>query len=201
MAPARESRDAHRSRGRGLSSDSARALRRAALGRPPRTPCSAPRRPRHRRPPARLPAERPRPVAGRRAGCSAGSVPSPRSLSPARRCGRRARPRARARGGRARTPFPTSRLRRRGTSRAPYEVDRHGYALEAEALAQLVLDPVAIVARDEPRIVDEDAEARRSRVDLRGVEQIQAPTVARRRLAAGTQILERAGQLGGGDAR
>src|SRR5207237_140753 len=88
------------------------------------------------------------------------------------------------RGGRARTPFPTSRLRRRGTSRAPYEVDRHGYALQAEALAQLVLDPVAIVARDEPRIVDEDSEARWPRVDLRGVEQIQAPAVARRRLAA-----------------
>ena len=36
-------------------------------------------------------------------------------------------------------------------------------AFEAEPLAQLVLDPVAVVARDEARIVDEEAEARRPR--------------------------------------
>jgi hypothetical protein len=42
-------------------------------------------------------------------------------------------------------------------SRPPPEVDRHRYPLELEPLAQLVLDPVGVVARDEALIVDEDA--------------------------------------------
>src|SRR2546429_9607110 len=43
------------------------------------------------------------------------------------------------------------------------EVDRDRHALEAEALAQPVLHPVAAVARHQPRVVHVDAEARRPR--------------------------------------
>jgi hypothetical protein len=43
-----------------------------------------------------------------------------------------------------------------------HEVDRDGHARELEALAELVLDPVAVVARCQARIVDEDRAGPRS---------------------------------------
>src|SRR5207253_2027926 len=64
-------------------------------------------------------------------------------------------------------------------SRLAHEVDRDGYAFELEALAQPVLDPVAVVARDEARVVHVHAEARRARGHLRSVEQVQALAVLR----------------------
>src|SRR4029078_6679753 len=85
--------------------------------------------------------------------------------------------------------------RQRETSRALDEVDRHRDTLELEPVAQLVLDPVAVVARHETRVVDEDAEARRALVDLRGVEEIQAAAVARRWLALRTQLLDGTGEV------
>ena len=84
---------------------------------------------------------------------------------------------------RARTPCPRRRLRRRRPSRAPDEVDRHGHALELEPLAELVLDPVAVVARDQARVVDEEAEAGRAHGRLGAVEEVQPLPVSRRRLA------------------
>ena len=54
------------------------------------------------------------------------------------------------------------RARLQGLLAPPHEVDRDGDALDLEPLAQLVLDPVAVVARDQPRVVDEEAEARRA---------------------------------------
>src|SRR4029077_5101219 len=95
-----------------------------------------------------------------------------------------------ARGPRRATPSPRSRLRRRGTSRAADEVDRHGHAVELEPLTQLVLDPVGVVARGEALIVDEDAEARRPLVDLRRVQHVQALAVLRRRLAPLAELAE-----------
>src|SRR5919201_1690708 len=59
---------------------------------------------------------------------------------------------------------------REGYLRAPHEVDRHGHALELEPFTKLVLDPVAVVARDQTGVVDEEAEARRSRPHLRPIE-------------------------------
>ena len=54
-----------------------------------------------------------------------------------------------------------------------HEIDGHRHAVEAKASAQLVLDPVGVVAGHEARVVDEDAEARRAGRDLRPVEQPQ----------------------------
>ena len=50
-------------------------------------------------------------------------------------------------------------------------------------LAQLVLDPVPVVARHEPSIVHEEPEARRPRGDLRAVHEVESPAPAARRLA------------------
>ena len=61
-------------------------------------------------------------------------------------CPRSARTRANA--------VPTPRHRRRRRSRRLHEVDRHGHPLEVEAVAQLVLDPVAVVPGDQARVVD-----------------------------------------------
>src|SRR4029079_14025815 len=80
------------------------------------------------------------------------------------------------------------------------EVDRDGHALQVETAAQLVLDPVAVVARYEARVVHVDAEARRPRAHLRAVEQVQALAVPGRRLAHLAQLAQRAVQLGGRDA-
>src|SRR5204863_3129687 len=112
-----------------------------------------------------------------------------------------ASPRGRARAGAPRTSSPTPRLRRSRPSRAPPEVDRHRDALELVALAQLVLDPVAVVARHEAGIVDRDAEARRARSDLRAVEKVQPLAALRRRLARLAQLAEEAVQLGRRDPR
>src|SRR5262249_32477718 len=92
--------------------------------------------------------------------------------------------------------FPTSpRLRRRPSLRG-YEVDGDGNALEPEPRAQLVLDPVAVVARDQAPVVHEQPEARRTRRDLRPVEQVQASTPSSRRLPRLAQLLEGAVELG-----
>src|SRR5439155_26805034 len=80
------------------------------------------------------------------------------------------------------------------------EVDRDRYALELEALAQLVLDPVAVVASDQGRVVDRETEARGSRGYLRSVEEVQAPTLARRGLAPLTELCQKTVELGRRDA-
>src|SRR5262249_22195937 len=126
---------------------------------------------------------------------------SRRSRGPAPGRGSRASRRARARRAATRTPSPTPRLPRRPPSCSPDEVDRHGHALELEALPELVLDPVAVVAGHETRIVHEEAETRRPLLHLRAVEEVQAPAVARRRLARLAQLGEEAVQLAGADAR
>ena len=105
------------------------------------------------------------------------------------------------RRGRARTRFPTSPRRRRRLPPTLYhlstpltsadEVDRHRHSGELEPLAQLVLDPVGVVAGDEARVVDVDPDARRARRDLGAVEQVQAPAALRRRLAGLAQLGER----------
>src|SRR5262245_18315243 len=85
---------------------------------------------------------------------------------------------------------------------AAYEVDRDRHALEAEAPAQLVLDPVAVVAGDEPGIVDEEAEPRQPDADLSAVEEVEpAATRPARRLPRLAQLREGAVQLGRGDTR
>src|SRR5262245_26310273 len=71
------------------------------------------------------------------------------------------------------------------------EVDRHGDTFEVEALAQLVLDPVPVVARDEAGVVDEDAKPRRPRRHLRAVEQPQAAAALRRARPRLAQLAER----------
>src|SRR3954469_13502922 len=95
--------------------------------------------------------------------------------------------------------FPRHPLRRRRPSTATHEVDCDRDALEAVALAELILDPVRVVTRDQGRIVDEEAEARRAHGHLRAVEEVQPPVVARRRLAALSQLAEEAIQLTGGN--
>src|SRR5919108_6050764 len=81
----------------------------------------------------------------------------------------------------------------------PHEVDRDRNSLQLEALAELVLDPVAVVARHQTGIVDEEAEARRPGANLRPVEQVQPSPVPGRRLARLAQLGEEAVQLGGWD--
>ena len=80
-----------------------------------------------------------------------------------------------------------------------HEVDRHGHALELEPLAELVLDPVAVVARDQAGVVDEEAEAGRAHGGLGAVEEVQALSVSGRRLADLPQLAEEAVQLAGRD--
>src|SRR5438552_3436265 len=63
---------------------------------------------------------------------------------------------------------------------ASHEIDRDGDSLHLEALPELVLDPVAEVARDQSRVVHEEAEARRADAGLRRVEHVQALARARR---------------------
>src|SRR5690242_276885 len=76
------------------------------------------------------------------------------------------------------------------------EVDRDGHALELETLAHLVLDPVGVVARHQPAVVDREAEARRTGRDLRAVQQVQALAVLRRRLAPFAELRVASVQLG-----
>src|SRR5262249_25782572 len=104
-------------------------------------------------------------------------------------------------------PTPgAARLRRRlvadprHTSRASHEIDRDGNPCEAETLADPVLDPVPVVARDQARVVDEEAEARRARGALRAVEEVQPLRAAGRRLARAAQLGQEAVQLRGRDA-
>src|SRR3954463_10718647 len=68
---------------------------------------------------------------------------------------------------------------RKRTSGSFHEVDRDRHAVQVESLTQLVLDPVAVVARDEAGVVDEDADARRAHADLRAVEEVEPPPPAR----------------------
>ena len=151
------------------------------------------------------PAGRPRPRAGRRPAGDAGSNRSPRSPRPAPRCGRRGTT-SWPRSSRTRVnavphdPAPTTRNRMR-QDRLTKSIET-GHTLQAEALAQPVLDPVAIVARDEARVVHEDAEARRAHADLGAVEEVEpAPAPPARRLPSLSQLGERAVQLGRRDAR
>src|SRR5256885_2819531 len=93
-------------------------------------------------------------------------------------------------------PAPTTRKRISGSF---HEVDRDRHAVEAEALAEPVLHPVAVVARDEAGIVDGEAEARRANADLCAVEQVEpAAAWPARRLPGCPQLGERAVQLGVG---
>ena len=69
----------------------------------------------------------------------------------------------------------------------------------AVPLAELVLDPVAVVARDEARVVHGEAEARRPRRDLGAVEQVEPLAAARGRLARLLQLAEEPVQLAGRD--
>src|SRR3954454_11777455 len=95
-------------------------------------------------------------------------------------------------------PHPTTTT---FTSRFLPKVDRDGDALELEAVAQLVLDPVRVVARDESRVVDEHADAWRAARDLRPVEHVQPAPSAAGRLARLAQDGERLVQLGRRDSR
>src|SRR5437016_6638505 len=80
-------------------------------------------------------------------------------------------------------------------SSAPHEVDCHWYAFQFEPITQLVLDPVAVVARHETRIVHEKAEARRPLVDLRAVQKIESPPVPRGPFPFVAELAEEAVQL------
>ena len=75
------------------------------------------------------------------------------------------------------------------------EVDRDRHPVEAKPFAQLVLDPVGVVARHEPRVVDVDADARRPGRDLHAVEEVQPLAPPRGRLPSLPQLAERAVQL------
>src|SRR5262249_25129643 len=68
------------------------------------------------------------------------------------------------------------------TLRASHEIDRDGNPLQVEPLRETVLDPVAEVARDETRVVDEDAEPWGPGARLGHIEQVEALAVPRRRL-------------------
>src|SRR5436190_14922661 len=97
---------------------------------------------------------------------------------------RRARgipPRAsRASGGARLRPRGAGSAQRHEASLGSDEVDGDGHAFEPKAPAQLVLDPVGVVARDEPPVAHEEPEARGTRADLRPVEEIQpAPAPCR----------------------
>ena len=63
------------------------------------------------------------------------------------------------------------------------EIDRDGNALERKTVAHPVLHPVRVVARDEARIVDEEAVARRAYARLRPVQEVESLAAPRRRLA------------------
>src|SRR5919204_3084882 len=71
--------------------------------------------------------------------------------------------------------------------------------LQLEAVSELVLDPVAVVACHEPRVVDEEAEARWPRTHLRAIEEVEAAAVARRRLPGLPQARKEAVQFRRGD--
>src|SRR3954453_19340891 len=90
-------------------------------------------------------------------------------------------------------PHPTTTT---FTSRFLPKVDRDGDALELEAVGQLVLDPVRVVARDESRVIDEHADARRAARDLRPVEHVQPAPSTAGRLSRPSQNAERLVQLG-----
>src|SRR5512132_1733094 len=95
---------------------------------------------------------------------------------------------------------PTRRLRRRRPSSAADEVDDHGNAFEAELLAHPVLDPVAVVAGEEARVVDEEAKARRPGRDLRSIQKVEPPIVLRGPGPLLAQLAEEAVELTGADA-
>ena len=133
---------------------------------------------------------------GRPSSGSAGSARSraiARACSASRQASETSCPRSRSSHANAvpHEPAPTTTAFTRRTK----SIDDRD-ALEPEPLAQLVLDPVAVVARDEARVVDEEAEPRRARLHLRPVEEVEA--AARSATAAGAP---RAARRGSGSAR
>ena len=92
------------------------------------------------------------------------SVVRARLVDACRRASARERRRGRGRAAGAQNAVPHAPAADDDDShdRSP-EVDRHRHALQLEPLAQLVLDPVGVVARDEAGIVDGEPEARRPR--------------------------------------
>ena len=70
-----------------------------------------------------------------------------------------------------------------------------GTPSRSKLLAELVLDPVAVVAGDQAGVVDEEAEARRAHGRLGAVEEVQPLPVSRRGLADLPQLAEEAIQL------
>src|SRR5438477_3695836 len=97
-------------------------------------------------------------------------------------------------------PTTTTRIGAR-LLRASHEVDRHGHPLQLVPVAELVLDPVAVVARDEAGIVDEEAEARRPGLRLRAVQEVQPARPSRGRLPRLPELAEEAVQLARRDPR
>src|SRR5262249_57663214 len=69
------------------------------------------------------------------------------------------------------------------------------------SLTEPVLDPVAVISRQQRRIVHEDAEPGRPPPRLRSVQEVQPPTGALRRLPLLAQLGEEAVQLAGRHAR
>src|SRR5690349_20931296 len=99
-----------------------------------------------------------------------------------------------------RPPRPRADDDRAHRLRPPAKIDDDGHAFEAEPVAQLVLDPVAVVARDETGVVDREPEARRPCLDLSSVEQVEPALAFRRRLTRFLQLAEEAVELTGRDA-
>src|SRR5579862_38992 len=96
-------------------------------------------------------------------------------------------------------PAPTTKNRISGSF---HEVDRDRHALEPELLAQLVLDPVAVVARHEAGVVDREPEAWRADADLCAVEEVEtAAALPARWLPRLAQLAEGAVQLRRRDPR
>src|SRR3954463_12968441 len=91
----------------------------------------------------------------------------------------------------------------RSSPRAPsvgLEVDHQGHALEAEALAQTVLEEERVVAGHQAAVVDLYGEARRPDLELGHVVHPQPASPNRRWLAGGLEVAEKAVELGCGDA-
>ena len=150
------------------------------------------RRARRRRPEPRRASARPRTGRRRRsAGCARVAI--------ARTSWRRERDVSRSASS-ARTRPPRAAADDDDLSRACAEVDRHRHALELEPLAQLVLDPVGVVARDEARVVDGEAEARRARRRPARRRAGSGAVALGRRLARLPQLAEEAVQLRRRDA-
>src|SRR4029079_10744948 len=79
-------------------------------------------------------------------------------------------------------------FQKHNVSRALNEVDRDRHAGEVKPFAQLVLDPVGVVARDEARVVDVDPDPRRPGRDLGAVEQVEPLPLRGRRLPRLAQL-------------